>query len=228
MAAVLYLVTAFATAVPVVLALGWAVWGAPVSPLEGVSLCGSFLLAVGGLVSVRQRRFGARIALAGLAGIWLLYLTTLVGLARIRLSDQRLDLQVVYWLPSSSALTIVDPLKGTRGAISDEDIQILKSLPLKGKIENAGRGESGNGRRQGRVVIVLERPVDVAAALAEPDGVSVAYVQRKDGWDKYPPDARTLSRSIRLQPSPPHEPKYTDVLVEQADGSGKGFGVVWH
>ena len=53
---VLYLITGIATAVPVAVALGWAVWGAGTSPTEYLSLLGSLILVVSALISLSNRR----------------------------------------------------------------------------------------------------------------------------------------------------------------------------
>jgi hypothetical protein len=84
----LYLLTGIATAIPVVWALGWAVWGAGTSPTEYLSLLGSLVLAAS--AAIGARRVAARMALVGAMAVWSFYLPSIVGVARIRLSDRSL------------------------------------------------------------------------------------------------------------------------------------------
>src|SRR5678809_143032 len=103
---VLYLFTGIATAIPVVWALGWALWGAPTSPTEYLSLLGSLILVVSALMNLWNRRLAARVALAGAFAVWSFYLPVIVGMVKTRLSDQELNLSVLLWTPSASPLTI--------------------------------------------------------------------------------------------------------------------------
>jgi hypothetical protein len=102
----LYLLTAAATAIPVVWALGWAVWGAGVSITEYISLLGSLILVVSAAVSFSKRTFAARLALVGTVAVWSFYMPAIVRFASIRLSDQELGLAVLLWNPSTSPLVI--------------------------------------------------------------------------------------------------------------------------
>lgn len=103
----LYLLTGIATAIPVVWALGWAVWGAGTSPTEYLSLLGSLVLAAS--AAIGARRVAARMALVGAMAVWSFYLPAIVGVARIRLSDQELNFSVLLWTPSDSPLQIDEP-----------------------------------------------------------------------------------------------------------------------
>jgi hypothetical protein len=65
----LYLITGIATAIPVIYALGWAVWGAPIFITEYVSLLGSLVLVVSAFISIAERRIAGRIALVSVLAI---------------------------------------------------------------------------------------------------------------------------------------------------------------
>jgi hypothetical protein len=225
----LYLLTAIMTALPVLLMLRWAIWGAPVSIWQYVSLIGSCLLVLAGFVSVSHRRAAARIAVVAVAAIWSFYLPVVASVVHARLTDQRLTVQVVRWKPSQQALTVSDGLQATNAALTTSDIEQFRDLKLNGTIENAGCLVSGTTGAKGHALIVLDHPVLSRVELPEPDAVTVVYIQRHDGWEKYPATAPTLKRKISLQPfqNRGHEPMQTEVMVEWATGESRGFGVLW-
>jgi len=99
----LYLLTGVATAIPVVFALGWAVWGAGVSITEYISLLGSLVLAVSA-TGILNKRGAARLAVVGCAGIWSFYLPVIMELAKERVTDQELSLTILLWARSPSPL----------------------------------------------------------------------------------------------------------------------------
>lgn len=229
MAFLLYLLTAIITALPVLFTLGWAVWGAPVSVWQYVSLLGSCLLVLAAFVSVTRRRIAARIAVVAVAAIWCFYLPAVASVVNARLTDQRLTVQVVRWKPSQQAPTVSDVLQATNAALTTADLEQIRKLKLNGTIENVGRVVSGTAGAESHALIVLDHPVLSRVELPEPDAVTVVYIQRHDGWEKYPPTAPTLKRTIALQPLQPQgrDLMQTEVMVEWATGERQGFGVVW-
>lgn len=229
MAFLLYLLTAIMTALPVLVTLRWAIWGAPVSVWQYVSLLGSCLLVLAGFVSVSHRRVAARIAVVAVAAIWCFYLPAVAFVVHARLTDQRLTVQVVRWKPSQQALTVSDVLQATNAALTTADIEQFRGLKLNGTIENAGRLVSGTAGAESHALIVLDHPVVSRVELPEPDAVTVVYIQRHDGWEKYPATAPTLKRTISLQSiqTQGRAPMQTEVMVEWATGARQGFGVLW-
>ena len=225
----LYLLTAIMTALPVLFMLRWAIWGAPTSVWQYVSLLGSCLLVLAGFVSVSHRRVAARIAVVAVAAIWSFYLPVVASVVRARLTDQRLTVQVVRWEPSQEALTVSDVLQATNAALTTADLEQVRKLKLTGTIENAGRLVSGTTGAESHALIVLDHPVISRVELPEPDAVTVVYIQRNDGWEKYPPTAPTLRRKISLQPiqTQGRAPMQTEVMVEWTTGESRGFGVLW-
>lgn len=214
------------TALPVLHTLGWA--PVPSVSVWNVSLFGSCLLVVAGLFSFSQRRVAARIAVVAVVAIWSFYLPAVGSVVYARLTDQRLTLQVVRWKPSQQALAISDVLQGAKAAPTTADIEQLRALKLNGTIEGGWRQIYGTGRTNSHAVIVLDHPVTSRVELPEPDGVSVVYIQRQDGWEKYPYTAPTLKRTISLQPLQSQGiPTQTEVMVELVTGARQGFGVLW-
>jgi len=78
-AAVLYFVTAAATAMLVFYLVMAAIWGAPTSPLQYVSFGGSVVLALAAFFAPFRGRAAAMIALVGCLASWSFYAPALIG-----------------------------------------------------------------------------------------------------------------------------------------------------
>jgi hypothetical protein len=78
LATILYPATAFATAAQVYWLLAWGIWGAPTSPLQYVSICGSLALLIAGLVSKWKRRAAEFTAVGASLVIWCFYAPALI------------------------------------------------------------------------------------------------------------------------------------------------------
>ena len=231
----LYLLTGFATAIPVVWALGWAVWGAGVSITEYVSLLGSLILVTAAAVGSSKRVAAARLALVGALAVWSFYMPGIVGIASSRLTDQELGLAVLLWTPSTSPLVIEQPeqipnFPNTR--LSARDVQQIKATGLTGELSvYTANGRYGSGKKS-HVTLIMQKPVGEAVELREPDATSVVYIQEDHGWRLFPPDAPILKRTTRIEPIP-YDPNWpgaypqTSVMVELSTGARQGFGVWW-
>jgi hypothetical protein len=231
----LYLFTGAATAIPVVWALGWAVWGAGVSIAEYFSLLGSLILVASATVSSSKRIFAARLALIGAVAVWSFYMPAIVGLASTRLSDQELGLAALLWTPSTSALVIQQPAEIHNipsTSLSARDVQQIEAAGLTGKLSVYTANDRYGSGKKSHVTIVMQRPVTDVVELKEPDGTSVVYIQGDHDWRMFPADAPTLKRTIRLEPVP-YDPNWpgaypqTSVMVELSTGARQGFGVWW-
>lgn len=76
---ILYLLTAIATATPVLWALQWVVWGAPKIAIEHISLVGSLIVMLAAVVSMLQAyRLANRLALIGALAVWFFYIPVFV------------------------------------------------------------------------------------------------------------------------------------------------------
>jgi hypothetical protein len=136
--------------------------------------------------------------------------------------DQSLELVFVTWKPSAEPLTIE---KGYLGGLSADETARLKSIGLTGKIAVMASGTFGRGKHSRAVVVMQYEPGPLE--LAQPDGVEVIYVQYKDGWKVYPPDAPTLTRQIRFKPDE-RNPGASLYMVDLATGGTQGGTVyVW-
>jgi hypothetical protein len=228
LAFILYLITGIATAAPVVYALGWAVWGAPIVATEYISLLGSATLVVAAFVSLIKWRIAARIALAAVLAIWSLYLPAINGAVRMKLTDQRLTLRVVRWVPSPQPLTVSDSTGETRPEVrlTGPEIERLKEAGVTGRVETFSLGNYGNGNKGSQAIIVIQGPVAAPVELPEPDATAVVYVQHDDSWRLHPASAPTLRRTIRIEPWP-DDPRQSSIMVELSSGARQGFSVWW-
>jgi hypothetical protein len=229
----LYLSTGIISAVPVLYALSWAVWGSPVSPAEFISLLGSLLFVIAAFTSRSNRRLAARRASVAAIAVWSFYLPAIASTAKSHLSDQELTLSVYLWTSAASPLAIRQPdLTSNRPdmASSPTEIQQIEKTGITGSISVFNTPTSrftryGSGKKS-HVTLIIQRPVTRPVELREPDATNVVYVQQADGWKMFPPNAHTLERTIRLEPLS-DVPDQTDLTVELADGSREGFGVWW-
>jgi hypothetical protein len=217
MARALYLLTGVVTAVPVLWALAWAVWGAGVRVSEYLSLVGSVLLLVAAGSS--RRRFAARLALVGTVAVWSFYLPGVLGLVRTRLTDQELRLTVLFWTPKASPLVIVQQ-KQVPGApdmtLSTGDIQRIKDTGITGTASVfSANGLYGSGKKSS-VILIIQGPIRGPVELREPDATSIVYLQEREHWRMFPSNARTLERKIRISPD--------SIMVELSTGASQGFG----
>jgi hypothetical protein len=225
----LYLATGIATAIPVVWALGWAVWGAGTSLTEYLSLFGSLILVVSAFVNLSNRRGAARLALVGVSAIWSFYLPGIVGIVRIRLTDQELGLSVLLWEPAVAPLVIHEPEQVPNFPnmrLSADEVRQIKRTGITGAVlTHSANNRYGSGKKS-HVILIMQRPVEKTVELQEPDSCSVVYVQDAGGWRMFPPNARTLERKIRIQPDT-QNPEQSLLEVELATGATQGFGILW-
>lgn len=231
----LYLFTGAATAIPVVWALGWAVWGAGVSITEYVSLLGSLILVASAAVSSSRRTFAARLALIGAVAVWSFYMPALWVSLNTRLSDQELGLAVLLWTPSTSPLVVhqrAESQSTPSVMLSARDVEQIEAAGLRGELlVYTANDRYGTGKKS-HVTIIMQRPVKDLVELKEPNAASIVYVQGDRGWRMFPADAPTLKRTIRLEPLlyDPNWPRaypQTSVMVELSTGARQGFGVWW-
>jgi hypothetical protein len=106
-------------------------------------------------------------------------------------------------------------------------VKQIKNTGLTGVLSVfAANGRYGSGKKKGRVILIMQKPVNEAIELREPDATSIVYVQSGDQWQMFPSDAPTLKRTIRLEPEA-NDHNQTSVMVELATGARQGFGVGW-
>jgi hypothetical protein len=106
------------------------------------------------------------------------------------------------------------------------EIQQIQKTGITGVVSTyATGGRYGRGKRS-HVTLIMREPVVEPIGLEEPDQDSIVYVQYPHEWKKFPPNAGTLKRKIRIEPTF-GDPRQSSVMVELATGARQGFGVWW-
>jgi hypothetical protein len=146
-------------------------------------------------------------------------------------SNQKLEVVTVEWTPSSEPLTDSNVPKldlSNDSELSNEDVALLKSLGLTGRLDYRGSMAIGSRGKPARVLIVIQHQVKEPVKLKQPNGVDIIYVQSEDGWKMYPPAAPTLERYIRIW-ADERDPRATQYSVERADSTRAGGTLVtWY
>ncbi|HVI09151.1 MAG TPA: hypothetical protein VND65_12745 [Candidatus Binatia bacterium] len=75
---ILYFLTSVLTAIHLYSLLALALYGVPVSPLEGVALLGSLLMLIAAYISLFRPRIGAQTALIAALLLWSFYAPAIV------------------------------------------------------------------------------------------------------------------------------------------------------
>lgn len=215
----LYALSGISTGVPVVYLYLWSVWGAPTSFVEFLSISGSLALIIAAVLTIKKPILAARVAFFGSLAVWSFYLPAIVKQVQITLNARRITVRVLKWSPTAAPLTIVDSGENSSAThLSDEEIEKIRNLGITGKLENCSLQHWGAGRRS-QSVLIISQPPKRTVELPEPDEGTIIYLQRGDEWEKYPPNARTLKRTIRVEPYSATE---TVVTAELSDGSRQG------
>lgn len=74
----LYVLTAVVTGAQVYWLLAWGIWGAPTSPLQYVSICGSLALLVAGVLAKWRPRATAVMAMSATIAMWCFYAPAMI------------------------------------------------------------------------------------------------------------------------------------------------------
>lgn len=165
--------------------------------------------------TVRQFRF---LELTCIAILSLSILALGKPLSTFMTGDQSVEVVSLKWLPGPQPLTLrdsdVERLGGRPGLLQDTGISGALTF-------SASSGEVGRGK-PARAVIIMYRQLNEPVSLPQPDGTEIIYVQREDGWSKYPADAPVSDRKINLWADPGDSNRTTRYSVERADGSHQG------
>ena len=117
----LYVLTALATGAQVYWLLAWGIWGAPTSPLQYVSVCGSLALFVGGILAKWRPRATAFTAMGASVAMWCFYAPALIHSIRSMPTGMTLQSSLVAFAPVvllilSTAYAIADIARKCRAA----------------------------------------------------------------------------------------------------------------
>lgn len=138
--------------------------------------------------------------------------------------EQQLELLVIKWHPGPKPLTSTE-VQGL--AISKNDLERLKTIGLTGEVMYSGSAKYGEGQ-SARAIIVTQAPLSEPVNLPQPAGSQVIYVQTESGWNRYPPEARTSQKQMRLWTDLRGSSQNTLFSFERADGSRQsGTAATW-
>jgi hypothetical protein len=87
---------------------------------------------------------------------------------------------------------------GPDSGLTKEDVAILNSLGLKGKLHGGIQSYSGSGEKSARALIVIRGPLTSKVTLLQPKATNVVYVQDGSTFRMYPSDAPKLRQRITL------------------------------
>src|SRR2546423_3298378 len=113
--------------------------------------------------------------------------------------DQKLYMLTLKLIATPASELTIDARTRTYDLTAD-DINLLKSLDLRGRLEGYTQVYYGDGK-PGRAIIIMQHQLKSPVELPQPDGTTVIYVQDGDEWKMYPVNAPTLKRTILLEVS---------------------------
>lgn len=138
--------------------------------------------------------------------------------ANVVTHNQQLTVVFARWYDGDAPLEVEDQL----GLLRSEDVALLTGAGLGGRVV-VRRGHSGNVAQapKARMVVLMSSPVTNGVRLLQPDATTLLYVQRPDGFERFPRGQPTLDRVVELRPAESREGMAT-FSVEGALGRGSG------
>ncbi len=135
------------------------------------------------------------------------------------------QLTVAFVTPSDASTAQLAAYPETVGFHTSAEIQTAKNevferiraLGYKEDFRVLSLSKQGKGKNS-LAILVVRIPVTKEIALPEPDRSTVVYVQESEIWDKKPPEAPTLRRSIEITPLGPTDDGLA--LFDIPDASG--------
>jgi len=117
----LYVLTALATGAQVYWLLAWGIWGAPTSPLQYVSICGSLALFVAGILAKWRPQETAFTAIGASVAIWCFYAPAVIHTIHSLPTNMTMQSSLVAFTPVvllvfTSAYAIMDIARRHRAA----------------------------------------------------------------------------------------------------------------
>lgn len=112
-------------------------------------------------------------------------------------SEQSLEVLYVRVAPGPADLTAA----ANKGDLTHGELELLKSLGLTGTLHFGMSEYHGSTPTDARAVIVFTGKLHSRAELRQPLRTHVLYVQQRDGWKMYPPNAPTMRNKIKFWPS---------------------------
>jgi hypothetical protein len=137
---------------------------------------------------------------------------------------QRLEVVWAKRIPGPSVLTIDDY---NRNTFTQSELKALRAKGVTGRLTVSGISVHGEGGKNTRALIIMEKQLAKEVDLAQPDGTNIVYLQQDDKWEMLPSDAPTLKRKIHLEVSTSNRNE-TSYWAELAMGGRQGgIAFVW-
>jgi hypothetical protein len=145
------------------------------------------------------------------------------GMIELRLNSEKNDIIVErvfakFHGANQKGLTVTNGLPSTGEPLTTSELAALEKLPLNGVLEivQLGKGGVKGAKKQVRIVLIIQKPVDRPVKFPLPDEGSLMIVQMDDGWAFLPKDYTSSNKSIVIKPGRPNK---TDV---EWDNTGSG------
>jgi hypothetical protein len=87
---------------------------------------------------------------------------------------------------------------GPDSGLTKNEVAVLNSLGLKGKLHSGIQSYSGSGEKSARALIVIRGPLTSKITLQQPKATNVVYVHDGITFRMYPSDAPTVKQKITL------------------------------
>jgi len=127
------------------------------------------------------------------------------------------------WAPGPSPLRVKD--FGPVNLLLPPDEYVLSRAVEGGRIEIVGgSGKPDEASNIGRMFILFKGPLNVPVRLAQPDGMTVVYVQEDNNFRLSPPGASLRDRFVQLDPQP-NDPRYAHYWIESVSGGRSGGSI---
>jgi hypothetical protein len=113
---------------------------------------------------------------------------------------------------------------GPDSGLAKNEVAVLNSLRLKGKLHSGIQSNSGSGEKNAHVLIVIRGPLTSKVPLRQPKATNVVYVQDGNTFQMYPSDAPTLKQKITLAEG---NSEFEGLTVEIDPVVGKASTFTW-
>ncbi|MGA8623024.1 MAG: hypothetical protein WB660_31430 [Candidatus Sulfotelmatobacter sp.] len=118
---VLYFVAGAVTGFQVYTLLSFAVYGAPINPLELVALLGSFCLLIAAYISLFKPHAAAKLALVSALAIWCFYGPAIAKVIRTRLENRSVLSRLYLLQPADRNDDVILKLSKAQGMLPQRD-----------------------------------------------------------------------------------------------------------
>ena len=127
----------------------------------------------------------------------------------------------VRWIPGPNEVTVK---KFEDLDLKVDEINLLKQAGFTGQFEIRGSSGLGKECHSSKAIFIMQKLLDAPIELPLPDQTTIIYIQKENGWQKLPENARTLDRMIKFEPDP-DDAKLIDDFSELETGGKEGGSI---